>query len=249
MGGLFAMVANWAFPGAHLSPGAFALVAMGAVFGAASRAAFSFIIFAFEITRDYNSVLPLMLVAVIADGIAMLFMPNSSVMTEKLARRGLRVHQDYEADPLTQATVGETMDKDAPFIAADTKVGVLAERIGRHDPAVVRRQALLILDAAGKLVGIITRGDVMRALDKDPSGAMTVQEAGKAHLVVTYPDELISEAVAKLLRFDIGRLPVVDRADERKVVGYLGRAAILAARLRRFHNEHVRERGWLGVGQ
>jgi CBS domain-containing protein len=190
-------------------------------------------------------VLPLMLVAVIADGIAMLFMPNSSIMTEKLARRGLRVHQDYEADALTQATVGETMDKDAPFIAADTKVGVLAERIGRHDPAVVRRQALLILDSAGKLVGIITRGDVMRALDKDSSGAMTVQEAGKTHLVVTYPDELVSEAAAKLLRFDIGRLPVVDRADERKVVGYLGRAAILAARLRRFNDEHVRERGWL----
>ncbi|MFZ1140473.1 MAG: chloride channel protein [Candidatus Sulfotelmatobacter sp.] len=245
MGGLFAMAGNHLFPSAHLSPGAFALVAMGAVFGAASRAAFSFIIFAFEITRDYNSVLPLMLVAVIADGIAMLFMPNSSIMTEKLARRGLRVHQDYEADALTQATVGETMDKDAPFIAADTKVGVLAERIGRHDPAVVRRQALLILDAAGKLVGIITRGDVMRALDKDSSGAMTVQEAGKTHLVVTYPDELVSEAAAKLLRFDIGRLPVVDRADERKVVGYLGRAAILAARLRRFNDEHVRERGWL----
>jgi CIC family chloride channel protein len=249
MGGLFAIVGNWAVPGAHLSPGAFALVAMGAVFGAASRATFSFIIFAFEITRDYNSVLPLMLVAVIADGIAMLFMPNSSIMTEKLARRGLRVHQDYEADALTQATVGETMERDAPFIAADTKVGVLAERIGRHDPAVVRRQALLIQDAAGKLVGIITRGDVMRALDKDSSGAMTVQEAGKTHLVVTYPDELVSEAAAKLLRFDIGRLPVVDRADERKVVGYLGRAAILAARLRRFNDEHVREPGWLDVAK
>jgi chloride channel protein, CIC family len=70
MGGLFAMIGNHVFPNAHLSPGAFALVAMGAVFGAASRATFSFIIFAFEITRDYNSVLPLMLVAVIADGIA-----------------------------------------------------------------------------------------------------------------------------------------------------------------------------------
>jgi CIC family chloride channel protein len=249
MGGLFAMVGNWAFPGAHLSPGAFALVAMGAVFGAASRAAFSFIIFAFEITRDYNSVLPLMLVAVIADGIAMLFMPNSSIMTEKLARRGLRVHQDYEADALTQATVGETMEKDAPFISVNTKVGELAERIGRHDPAVVRRQALLIQDETGKLVGIITRGDVLRALDKDPSGAMTVQEAGKTHLVVTYPDELVSEAAAKLLRFDIGRLPVVDRGDERRVVGYLGRAAILAARLRRFNDEHVREPGWLGVSK
>src|SRR5205823_1461423 len=63
MGGLFAMIGNHVFPSAHLSPGAFALVAMGAVFGAASRATFSFIIFAFEITRDYNSVLPLMLVA------------------------------------------------------------------------------------------------------------------------------------------------------------------------------------------
>jgi CIC family chloride channel protein len=155
------------------------------------------------------------------------------------------VHQDYEADALTQATVGETMEKEAPFISVNTKVGELAERIARHDLAVVRRQALLIVDDAGKLVGIITRGDVLRALDKDSSGGMTVQEAGKTHLVVTYPDELVSEAAAKLLWFDIGRLPVVDRADERKVVGYLGRGAILSARLLRFHDEHVREPGWL----
>src|SRR5579859_7273703 len=245
MGGLFAIIGNHAFPNAHLSPGAFALVAMGAVFGAASRATFSFIIFAFEITRDYNSVLPLMLVAVIADGIAMLFMPTSSIMTEKLARRGLRVHQDYEADVLAQATIGETMEKEPPVIPADTTVGTLAERIAKHDPAVARHEALLILDASGKLAGIITRGDILRALDKNPSGVVTVQEAGKTHLVVTYPDELVSEAAAKLLRFDIGRLPVVERGDDRKVVGYLGRSAILAACLRRFHDEHVLEQGWL----
>jgi len=245
MGGLFALGANHLFPAANLSPGAFALVAMGAVFGAASRATFSFIIFAFEITRDYNAVLPLMLVAVIADGIAMLFMPRSSIMTEKLVRRGLRVHQDYEADALAQATVGETMDRDLPIVAASTTVATLAERIGRHDPAVARHEALLILDDAQKLAGIITRGDVVRALDKDSAGAMTVREAGSEHLIVTYPDELVSEAAAKLLHFDIGRLPVVERSDERKVVGYLGRTAILSARLRRFHDEHVREHGWL----
>jgi CBS domain-containing protein len=244
MGGLFAIVGNHFFPAAHLSPGAFALVAMGAVFGAASRATFSFIIFAFEITRDYNSVLPLMLVAVIADGIAMLFMPASSIMTEKLARRGLRVHQDYEADALTQITVGETMEKDAPLIAANTKVGELAERIARHDPAVARHEALLIVDEDQKLAGIITRGDVLRALDKDSAGAMTVQEAGSTHLIVTSADELVSEAASKLLRFDIGRLPVVDHEDQRKIVGYLGRSAILAARLRRFQDEHVLEPGW-----
>ena len=243
MGGLFAMVGNHLFPSAHLSPAAFALVAMGAVFGAASRATFSFIIFAFEITRDYNSVLPLMLVAVIADGIAMLFMPRSSIMTVKLARRGLRVDQDYEADVLTQVIVAETMEKTPPVIAAGTKVGEVADRIARHDPAVARYEALLILDD-GKLVGIVTRGDILRALDKDSTGMITVEQAGSTKLVVTYPDELMSEAAAKMLHQDVGRLPVVERGDERKAVGYLGRAAILAARTRRLHDEHVLEQGW-----
>jgi CIC family chloride channel protein len=108
LGAAFAAIVNWIHPAAQLSPGAFALVAMGAVFGAASRATFAFIIFPFELTRDYNSVLPLMLVCVIAEGIAMAFM-KTSIMTEKLARRGMRIHQDYEADVLHQITVAEAM--------------------------------------------------------------------------------------------------------------------------------------------
>ena len=245
MGGLFAMIGNHVFPNAHLSPGAFALVAMGAVFGAASRATFSFIIFAFEITRDYNSVLPLMLVAVIADGVAMLFMPRSSIMTEKLARRGLRVFQDYEADVLTQVSVGETMEKSAPVVEAGTKVGQLADRIARHDPEVAKHDAMLIVDEAGKLTGVVTRGDILRALEKDSTGMIDVHDAGSTKLVVTYPDELVSEAAAKMLNQSVGRLPVVDRSDERKIVGYLGRSAVLGARMRRLHDEHFREPGWL----
>jgi CBS domain-containing protein len=63
---------------------------------------------------------------------------------------------------------------------------------------------------------------------------------------VTYPDELISEAAAKMLQFEVGRLPVVDHADERRVLGYLNRAAIMAARMQRLRDEHMREQGWLG---
>jgi CBS domain-containing protein len=244
LGGVFAVAIDRIFPAANLSPGAFALVAMGAVFGAASRATFAFIIFAFEITRDYNSVLPLMLVSVIADGLAMLLMPGSSIMTEKLARRGLRIHQDYEADVLQQMTVSETMDRDVPTLPANMRVGELAERIAGRDPVVSRHQGMVVVDGDGKLVGIITRGDVLRALDQDPSGSMNVLEAGSRRLVVTYPDEVLHEASSKMLRNDIGRLPVVDRKDPTRVVGYLGRPGVMAARLRRLEEEHVREPGW-----
>ncbi len=245
MGGVFALGMDRIFPAANLSAGAFALVAMGAVFGAASRATFSFIIFAFEITRDYNSVLPLMLVSVIADGIAMWFMPRASIMTEKLARRGLHIHQEYEADVLQQVRVSETMDQDVPTLPAEMKVSELSDRIARRDPEVSRHQGMLILDGDGKLAGVITRGDVMRALDSDPSGALTVLDAGSHDVVVTYPDETLHDASAKMLRNNIGRLPVVDRKHPGRVVGYLGRPGIMAARLRRLDEEHVREPGWI----
>jgi chloride channel protein, CIC family len=245
LGGVFAVGIDRIFPAANLSAGAFALVAMGAVFGAASRATFSFIIFAFEITRDYNSVLPLMLVSVIADGIAMLLMPRSSIMTEKLARRGLRIHQDYEADVLQQMTVSETMDRDVPTIPATVRVGELAERIARADPLVSRHQGIVVVDNNGKLAGVITRGDLLRALEQDPLGAMSVLEAGSQRVVVTFPDEVLHDASAKMLRNNIGRLPVVDRRDPSRLVGYLGRPGIMAARLRQLEEEHVREPGWV----
>jgi CIC family chloride channel protein len=245
MGGVFAMAMNRIFPAANLSAGAFALVAMGAVFGSASRATFTFIIFAFEITRDYNSVLPLMLVSVIADGIAMLLMPRASIMTEKLARRGLYIHQEYETDVLQQVMVAETMDKDMPTLPAEMRISELSDRISRHDPEVNRHQGMFVLDAAGKLAGIITRGDLMRALAKDPSGNMTVLNAASRDLIVTYPDESLHEAAAKMLRNNIGRLPVVDRNHPQRALGYLGRSGIMAARLRRLDEEHVRETGWL----
>jgi chloride channel protein, CIC family len=245
MGGMFAMGVDRLYPAANLSAGAFALVAMGAVFGAASRATFTFIIFAFEITRDYNSVLPLMLVCVIADGVAMWLMPRASIMTEKLARRGLHIHQDYEADVLQQVRVSETMDREAPTLPAEMKVSELSDLIARHDPSVSRHQGMLILDSEGKLAGVITRGDVMRALNEDPNGASTVLDAATREVVVTYPDEMLHAAAAKMLRNNIGRLAVVDRKDRRKVVGYLGRPGIMAARLRRLDDEHVREPGWI----
>lgn len=244
MGSAVAMIINHFVPSAGISPGAFALVAMGAVFGAASRATFTFIIFAFEITRDYNSILPLMLVAVIADGIAMMFSDNS-IMTEKLARRGLKIHSEYEPDILRQMAVSEAMGTDIPEVPETMLVREMAERLAKHDPALSKHQGVFVVDDARKLKGIITRGDLLLAMEADPTGEKTVLEAGSQDLVVTYPDELLFNAAGRMLRAGVGRLPVVDRDDPRKLVGYLGRSGVLSARLRQMDEEGVREPGWM----
>jgi chloride channel protein, CIC family len=243
-GGAFALIANAIVPGAHLSPGAYALVGMAAVFAAASRASFTFIIFAFEITRDYDAILPLMLVCVMANGVALLLMKNS-IMTEKLARRGLRVHQDYEVDVLHEVAVRDVMDPKMPIVPDSMTVAELSERIANHDPGVTAHQGLFIVDDQQRLVGVITRGDLVRALEREHGGAQSVLDAGSDLPIVAYPDESLHDAVARMLANDVGRLPVVHRNDPRRVVGYIGRAAVLGARSRRLVDEHVAQEGWL----
>ena len=92
-------------------------------------------------------------------------------------------------------------------------------------------------------LGHLGRGDVVKAIGRAPGAELTVLEAGQTQLVVTYPDETLHDAISKLLRHDIGRLPVVSREEPKRVVGYLGRAGILAARRRSHQEETVRERG------
>ncbi|MBP9500696.1 MAG: chloride channel protein [Candidatus Promineofilum sp.] len=244
MGGAMAILLNSAMPGLHLEPGAFALAAMAAVFGAASRSTFAFIIFGFEITQDYNAILPLMLVCVIADAVGLILMRNT-VMTEKLARRGLRVPAEYDADPLQQITVGDMMVTTTLNLPSDMRVKDLADHIARGEPDYVRHQAFLIVDEDDRLAGIITRGDLLVALEEPAGGDLSVLHAGTTSIIVAYPDEMIHDALNKMVHNDIGRLPVVSRVDPRRIVGYLSRGGILRARRRRIDEEHTREEGWL----
>ncbi|HET7676191.1 MAG TPA: chloride channel protein, partial [Gammaproteobacteria bacterium] len=245
IGGAFAIVVNLVFPGVHLDPAAFAVVGMAATFAAAARASFTLIIFAFEITRNYNSVLPLMIVCVVANAVAYYFMRDSTIMTEKLRRRGLHVQQDYEVDVLQEISVGTVMDRQPTTLKADMPLTELAERVARHDPVVTRHQAHPIVDADGKLVGIITRGDVLRSLERHDKPDITVLDAGETDIVVTYPDEVLSTALNRMLASEVGRLLVVDRNDPTHLLGYLGRAPILEARRRRLEEESVRDSGWI----
>jgi chloride channel protein, CIC family len=136
------------------------------------------------------------------------------------------------------------MDKDTPTLAASTPLREFSALIACDDPSIGRRQGMMLVDAEKRFVGIITRSDVVRALERHPQGNPSVLEAGSRELVTVYADETLHDAIAKMLKHDHGRLPVVDRSDEKKIVGYLGRAGILAARQNYYDEEEIRGRGF-----
>ena len=243
IGSTFAMVVNHFIPGAQLSPGAYAVAAMGALLCACARATFTFMVCAIETTHDFHAVVPVILVCVVADAIAVRYMPYS-IMTEKLARMGLGLRQEYEANSLKQLKVADVMVRDVATVDPGETVRNLADRFAAGDLKASRHQALPIMDSAGRLQGLVTQGDILRALQQDPSGQMNVLDAGARSVVVAYPDDRVFDAMTKMLDNNIGRLPVVDRQDPQKMVGYINRSNVMGSWRGHLHEESVRERGW-----
>jgi H+/Cl- antiporter ClcA/predicted transcriptional regulator len=240
-GALGAVEAHWIPYG---DAGLWAMLSMAAMMGGTMRSPLTAIVFTLELTHDLNVLPGLMLACIAAHGVTVLML-RRSILTEKVARRGYHITREYSVDPLALLRVGEVMDTRVPTVQSSMKLTELSDRIARRDPEISRRQGTFIIDENGALTGIVTRGDVLRDLDNNGNSEHTVLEAGSSNLIVAYPDELLEEAVAKMLKHNIGRLPVVNRDDPKHAIGYLGRAAVMAARLRRLEEEHTREPGWI----
>jgi CBS domain-containing protein len=238
-GALGALLGQWLPVG---DPGLWAMIGMAAMMGGTMRSPLTGMIFSLELTHDLNAMPALLVACVAALGVTVLLM-RRSILTEKLARRGQHIAREYSVDLFESMRVGDVMDQNAPLVPVNMSVRELSDRITKEACAFGERHGAFIVDNEQKLAGIITRSDVLRAIRKDPTGASSVLAAGQTRLIVTYPDEPLYDAIAKMLKHNIGRLPVVKREEVGQVVGYLGRADILAARLRHHEEEELRSYG------
>ena len=231
-GSLFGTAVQHVAPSAHIAPGAFALVAMAATFGAAVGASFAAIVFLFELTRDYQIILPLMLATVIADVVARSLM-RDDLMTEKLTRRGVHVESDYTVDALAGVTVGEVMTTSVHTLATSATTAEVRRRI-QHDG----HGAYPIVDTGNACVAIIAREDVLD-LDDLNDGDPALDHAN-TDVITVAPGTPLEVALRLLLEEQIGHLPVVD---DGVLVGMCTRTDILRARHRRLTDED-RQPGW-----
>lgn len=223
--------------------GLWVMISMAAMMGGTMRAPLTAMVFTLELTHDLNVLPALLLACTAAHGVTVLLL-RRSILTEKVARHGHHLIREYSVDPLEVVRVGEIMDRNVATVQATMKLAEYAERIARGDPRLALRQGTPIVDKEGRVVGIITRSDFLRALEEKMDGECTVLDVGSRDLVVTYPDESLRAAVSRMLRHDIGRLVVVSREDHHRLLGYVARSGVMAARLLRFQEEHTREPGW-----
>ncbi len=224
--------------------GLWVLISMAGMMGGTMRSPFTAIVFALELTHDLNALPALMIACVAADAVTVLLM-RRSILTEKVARRGHHLTREYGVDPLELTRVGEVMDKHPNVIPPTMTIREFADQF-MFSNTVLRHQAFLVEGPAGRLLGIVTKSDVMNHLLKqDVDLDSPINQVAVHDPVVTYADELLSQATTRMLRHKVGRLPVVNRDDPQRVVGYLGRAEIFGARQRVLYDEYVRERGWL----
>ncbi len=201
----------------------FALVGMAAVFAAVVRAPLTAIILVFELTGDYDLVLPLML----AVGIASFGADRlrwRSIYVEGLRRRGVTLDRPEDVDVLQRVTVGEVMTRaDAPDVTlpADVPVDVLRARFLQGS-----LHGAVLVSADGTLAGVVARSDLDRDAASRP--AATAQDIATRRPATAVPDEPVFRAVQRMANLDVGRLPVVDTATGR-VVGVFRRADVVRA--------------------
>ena len=232
LGGVFGAVANLLFPGNVGSAGAYALVAMAAVYAAVTRASLTAVIMLYEMTHTFSIVIPVMLTVVIADAMSKAYGEGNFY---RLRRPGAStLDTDASVNILDVVSVGEIMSKKVDTVNADGPVRQVVE--ARFTTG---HQGFPVVDKLGNLVGIITATDMRRKvkegeLDEPTRRFMTTD------LVTVTASTTAHEALTEMVRLDIGHLPVVEEKDHKKLVGIVTRTDLIGVEKRILEEE---ERG------
>jgi H+/Cl- antiporter ClcA/CBS domain-containing protein len=221
-------------PGLGVDPRIAALVGMAAIFSGASRAMLASAVFAFETTLQPFGLLPLLGGCAASYLISSLLMRNS-IMTEKIARRGVRTPEEYLADSLDQSYVRDVAQANVVSVRGDDSVGDVRRWLATHG-AGSSHQGFPVLDPNEVLVGVVTRRDLG---DAEISDQTKVSEVIRHPVKFVYDDCTVRQAAEHMVNHSVGRLPVVSRERPHRLVGIVTRSDVLSALQRRIREAEL----------
>jgi H+/Cl- antiporter ClcA len=237
LGGLLGGVIGHAAPSFGVDARIAALVGMAAMFAGASRALLASVVFAFETTLQPMGLLPLLGGCTAAYLVSCLLMRNT-IMTEKIARRGVRVPTEYHADYLHQVTVQQAHNRHVVALAADDSVGEIRGWMASGAPG-AHHQSFPVVDEDDELVGLVSRREIY-----DPSHPLDreIRDIMRRDPPVTFEDFSLREVADHMVREGVGLLPVVGNEGQRRVLGIITHSDLVSAHAARLEETQKLER-------
>jgi chloride channel protein, CIC family len=234
MGGTFGSVVHKLLPDSTAGPGAYAAVGIGAFLAAATHAPMTAIFLLFEMTGNYQIILPIMISSIIGTVVAKKFCEDS-IDTVDFTREGIDIHEGREVATMKSLKVGAAISDDVDFISEEANIKQLLQIF-----SIGKSFYFPVVDDSGKMTGIVSLQDVKNILHREEKERIAYKVGGICNRDVTMltPDDSLFTAMQLFDIKGIEEIPVVESLEDRWVVGMLKRRDALDV-----YNRQVMKKG------
>jgi CIC family chloride channel protein len=223
-GGTFGTLSHHFFPTVALSPGAYAVVGMGAVVAATTHGPLQAILIIFEMTGDYKIILPLMITCIISCLVAGKLC-RESIYTFKLIRRGINIRGGKEVNILNSMHVEDVMYRTVEIVSESLHLKEFAKKLSES-----KTNNFIVVNDNEELTGILTFLDYYDNLFNDKlNDNMVVKDIMTPDVVTVSIEDHLGTALERITVGDFSILPVVSASNPLKMLGILTRRDILEA--------------------
>ncbi len=220
LGGALGKLVLYVWPGSAPS-GAYALLGMAGVLAGTTHASISSVLIIFELTGDYNVILPLMLTSVLSTATSRRLSPES-LYTSVLRRRNISLPESPKPQWLRTTTVKSLMVPDAVRVPPSARFDEIVVWLLELPPG----SDLYVTTADGKLLGVIVLESLKGHLPDHSLLGMTVAaDVMDTGIRPASPDLTLSELAARFAETSLERLPVVDA--ENNLLGTVSKGDVL----------------------
>ena len=214
-------------------PGFWAMIGMAGVMSGAMRAPMAGALFAAELTNHLSALPETIAAAAAAYAVSVLIM-RRSILTEKIARRGRHILQEYTVDALEFLQAGQLMTRDPETLPGSMTI----PEVLRFFADKAQHRSYPVVDEQGRLLGLVSRTDALRwQVGKQEEGRLA-DLLSDASIQYAYPDTPCGYVADMMVESGIGRVPVVTHED-RRVVGIISRQDLLKVRSAQQRGEKV----------
>ena len=224
-GGFFGWGVNMLFPNVTASPGAYALIGMGAVVAGTTHAPITAILIIFEMTGDYAIVLPMMITCILSTILAS-SLKDGSIYTIKLLRRGVDISGGLERNILRAMKVKDFMGGEVTTIREAMNLMDLVNTFKAEDVSYVH-----VVNENSDLTGIISFRDIRPLLQEEGNlhHLIIAKDVATTDLATVKPEDNMQNALRTMSDRGISQLPVLGGDNGKKVIATLRERDVFAA--------------------